>query len=220
MDATAWTVVGVVGTAIVLLAAICVWFRSSTRRSTGVRCPPGSLQVERLPDGRRKLLRCLRYKVDGVEEVIEVPKGYVTDFSSDPIGLLDWSKVDVAGVIHDYLYSPCSDDGNGKPQVSRWEADRIWFKIATRGKWKSSCITAALGWIGMRVFGGLFWKEGRVCWLRCMTCIFCAGLLAWAHYMAFCTETLGDVAVVLIDVRLGMSVWRSCQRRRLANRGA
>ena len=48
---------------------------------------PGPLQVERLADGRRRLLRALHYKVDGEDDLIKVPKGFVTDFSSDPIGL-------------------------------------------------------------------------------------------------------------------------------------
>ena len=188
---------------------------------------PDPLEVKRLDDGRRELLKPLSRVVYGREVCVHA--GFVTDFSSDPIGLLDWSKVDVAGVVHDYLYNPCSDDDDGKPTVSRWRADCIWFKIATSGKWQSSPITAALGWVGMRVFGGLFWKKGRARWLRYMTVVVGAGLLAWAHYMAFFTEAswgiaiaLGKVVclnvVVVVDVRIVVSGWRSWQRKRLARK--
>ena len=49
--------------------------------------PNGTLQTERLPDGRRQLLRPLRYQIAGFEEPIEVPEGFETDFGSDPVGL-------------------------------------------------------------------------------------------------------------------------------------
>ena len=118
--------------------------------------PPGPLQVERLPDGRRKLLRCLRYKVNGVKDPIEVCAGHVTDFSSDPIGLLDWSKVDVAGVIHDYLYQ------NPDRVGSRWQEDLIWFKIARSGKWRCSLLSAILGWAGLVLFGWMFRRDANL----------------------------------------------------------
>ena len=86
---------------------------------------PGALQVERLPDGKRRLLRELNYEVDGIR--IAVPTGFITDYSSVPFGLLPWHKVDVAGVVHDWLY--------GKDQVDfgRLRADWIWFKICRSG---------------------------------------------------------------------------------------
>ena len=46
---------------------------------------------------------------------------------SDPIGLLDWSKVDVAGVIHDYLYQ---NPGAVKGIETRRHEDDVWRKIA------------------------------------------------------------------------------------------
>ena len=56
-------------------------------------------------------MRALHYQIDGDDDPIVVPEGFVTDFSSDPIGLLDWSKVDVAGVVHDYLYQNPDESG-------------------------------------------------------------------------------------------------------------
>ena len=125
---------------------------------------PGPLQVERLPDGRRRLLRPLPYKVDGVEDPIEINdiEDFETDFSSDPIGLLDWSKVDVAGVIHDYLYQ---NPGAVKGIETRRHEDEVWRKIARSGDWRCSRFTARLGWAGMRLVGWIFregpWKKAR-----------------------------------------------------------
>ena len=115
----------------------------------------GPLQVERMADGRRRLLRPLTYKVDGVDKPITVPAGFKTDFSSDPIGLLDWSKVDVAGVVHDYLYQRPQEIG------CRWREDVIWYKIARSGKWRTSLLPACLGFLGLVLFGWLFRKGGH-----------------------------------------------------------
>lgn len=71
--------------------------------------PPGPLQVERLPDGRRKLLSPLHVDLCDQKHpfVVHVPKDFVTDFSSMP-GIarvfIRWSRVDIAGVVHDCLY--------------------------------------------------------------------------------------------------------------------
>ena len=114
---------------------------------------PGPLRVERLCDGRRMLLRPLRYEVDGL--TITVPTGFKTDFSSDPISLLDWSKVDVAGVVHDFLYQ------NPWIVKSRRRQDRIWRKIARSGKWRAGPLSAWVGYLGIRLFGWLFRKREK-----------------------------------------------------------
>ena len=79
----------------------------------------------------------------------------MTDFSSDPIGLLDWSKVGVAGVVHDYLYQNAGQVG------SRWREDIIWFKIARAGKWNTSLLPTCLGFLGLVLFGWLFRKDSH-----------------------------------------------------------
>ena len=63
------------------------------------------LRTERQPNGTRILLRELNVDVDST--VINVPEGISTDFSTIPwYGrfLVRWSRVDIAGVVHDYLY--------------------------------------------------------------------------------------------------------------------
>ena len=73
---------------------------------TKVQSPPGPLQTERLPDGRRFLLRNLVVKLDDGTK-ITVPAGFETDFSSLPWRTrwaIHWTRVDVAGVVHDFLY--------------------------------------------------------------------------------------------------------------------
>ena len=105
---------------------------------------PGPLQTQRRSDGRRVLLRPLNYSLRG-HGTIHVPVNGSTDFSSDPVGLLDWSTVDIAGVVHDRLYQDHTR--------SRWEDDLIWLKIACTGVRSTPLPLALLGWLGMRLFG-------------------------------------------------------------------
>lgn len=71
---------------------------------------PGPLQVQRLPDGRRKLLRSLNVDVSparDLSDVQTVPCDFETDYSSLPRGMrwaIHWIRVDVAGVLHDCHY--------------------------------------------------------------------------------------------------------------------
>lgn len=77
-----------------------------------VKDPPGPLQTERLPGGNRKLLRRLVVQLDD-DTILTVPKGFETDFSSIPRfarSFIDWSRVDIAGVVHDFLYW-CPQEG-------------------------------------------------------------------------------------------------------------
>ena len=180
----------------------------------------GPLQVERLDDGRRRLLRELRYEVHGADDPIIVPKGFETDFSSDPIGLLDWSKVDVAGVVHDYLYQ------NPEQLRSRWREDVIWFKIARAGKWKTSLFPACLGFLGLVLFGWLFRKGGHR--VHRAIGVSLLGLTAlWALYeivSCFYPEPTGSIIATLActflasaNLRALVSWRRSRQRNKLQN---
>ena len=154
---------------------------------------------------------------------------FKTDYSSDPIGLLDWSKVDVAGVVHDYLYRD--------PGTTRWQADWIWFKIARSGKWKCSLLTACLGWLGMRLFGWMF-RSASTIFRKVMDCVICVPtaivllwllliliqgifdgaiqIFAWVAGLSEPPE-LGVKAfvVVVVVIRLAAAAVRSRQRRRL-----
>ena len=77
---------------------------------TRVLADPGPLQVEKLPDGRRKLLRTLRVDVSpngDRSEIVKVCKDFCMDYSSLPWGLrwlVNWDRVDIAGVVHDHIY--------------------------------------------------------------------------------------------------------------------
>ena len=90
------------------------------------------LRTVRLPDGRRELLSELTREACGV--IIVVPKGFKTDYSSIPPfarWIVRWSKVDVAGVVHDWCYHVGVQDESGKP--SKALSDLIWKEIAKRG---------------------------------------------------------------------------------------
>jgi len=134
------------------------------------------LQTERLDNGERKLLRELPLMIEGVDYTI--PAGFETDFSSIPRHgrwLVRWSKVDVAGVVHDWLYrekySNCGADalwyllpliGNdNEAYQKRYEADRIWYLVALSGKHRANRFQAAAGWAGLRLGGWYFWNKVR-----------------------------------------------------------
>lgn len=114
----------------------------------------GSLQTERLADGRRKLLRDLTIEINNTQ--YNVPKGFVTDFSSVPwFGrfVVRWSKIDIAGVVHDYLY----DHGTG----SRSSADWVWYQIAISGPHRANLLQAWICWISLVLFGWTAWNSSR-----------------------------------------------------------
>ena len=137
---------------------------------------PGSLQVERLPDGKRKLLRELKYEIDG--ETITVPLGFITDYSSVPFGLLPWYKVDLAGVVHDWLYS--------KDQVEfrRLRADWIWFKISRSGE-----------------------KKVRLAFVPAFIAMLILMLVAWIHKEGWFTGTKFAVMVSIDIVVFGPVIY-------------
>ena len=130
---------------------------------TRVQSGPGALRVERLPDGRRQLVRNLRVDVswdlDG-NDIVEVPKGFVTDYSSLPWGtrwLVHWSRVDVAGVVHDYLYRR----GVTVPDThTKAQSDRIWRWISLSGDRRAWRHQAWLGWLALRLFGWWAFRKG------------------------------------------------------------
>lgn len=124
---------------------------------TKVRDPPGPLRTERLPNGRRKLIRNLVVRLeDGT--TITVPHGFETDFSSIPAfarSFIDWSRVDIAGVVHDYLYW-CPQAG-----IGRMRADGIWREIAGAGKHHANWLQQWLGWTGLLIGGWFAFRKAR-----------------------------------------------------------
>jgi hypothetical protein len=127
--------------------------------------PPGPLQVERLPDGRRRLLRDLKLQVG--EDVIKVPTGFVTDYSSWPRFLPGprFSKIDIAGVVHDALFR-WGRIGESKDarKVGYVEANRIWYEVARAGGHKDAKATwlgALVGRVGLFVGAWPTWMRYR-----------------------------------------------------------
>ena len=115
----------------------------------------GPLWTERRSDGRRLLLRPLVVNIESHGK-ITVPAGFVTDFSSFPRGtrwIARWSKADIAGVVHDWLYA---EGSTGKEK-----ADQIWKEVALSGKHSTNGLQAWLGHRGLAWFGGWAWKNHR-----------------------------------------------------------
>lgn len=128
---------------------------------TRVLCP-GSLRVERLPDGRRKLLRCLKVNVSPAGDeprIVDVCAGFCMDYSSIPWGLrwlVNWDRVDIAGVVHDYIYRT----EKRFTWRSRWEADLVWYRLARSGVHHANWLQAALGFVGL-YFGACWVQPAR-----------------------------------------------------------
>lgn len=119
--------------------------------------PPRPLQTERLRNGRRELIRNLVVQL-GDGRTITVPKGFETDFSSIPRFarfFIHWSRVDIAGVVHDFLYW-CPQKG-----ISRTRADAAWREIAGAGDHHANWVQRSLGWVGLRVGGRWAFRKAR-----------------------------------------------------------
>jgi hypothetical protein len=112
------------------------------------------LQTERREDGKRFLLRDLNLEIEG--DPIRIPADTVTDFSSIPwFGriLVRWSKVDIAGVVHDRYYQT--------GLISRARADAIWRLVAVAGEHRANAFQAWVGWFALRVGGWIAWRRYR-----------------------------------------------------------
>ena len=83
---------------------------------------------------------------------------FVTDYSSLPWGTrwtMKWSKVDIAGVVHDKLYRD--------PNYSRWTAERVWYRVAKSGDHSANRIQAVAGYFGLVLGGWLVKPTGKGC---------------------------------------------------------
>ena len=125
---------------------------------TKVQDPPGRLRTERLPNGNRVLIRDLVVMLDDGTEII-VPDGFETNFSSIPRfarSFIDWPRVDIAGVVHDFLYWCPQKD------VSRKRADAIWREMAGAGEHHANWFQRSLGWFGLRIGGWWAHRKARI----------------------------------------------------------
>ena len=127
------------------------------------------MKTRKLPNGRRELLDYISIQLpfscpvnricrngnvgwlDGKpsKSRIMVQQGFETDFSSIPPAvhwIVRWSRVDVAGVVHDWLYR----DTN---LPRRW-SDRVWRNVAMQGEHRASWMQATVCYLVLRAFGG------------------------------------------------------------------
>ena len=112
------------------------------------------LSTTRLSDGHRQLNRVYQLEIDDIR--YKIKEGFVTDFSSYPWYarlIVRFSKVDIAGVIHDWLYC--------KGEISRAEADEIWRQVARAGESHANALQAWLSWVGLRIGGWISWNKYR-----------------------------------------------------------
>ena len=116
-----------------------------------------TLQTERLQNGQRRLLRDLKLDLtDIIGFHLVVPKGTETDFSSIPqmfAGIVRWSKVDIAGVGHDYLYQTGILD--------RKICDKAWWALARSGKHRANRFQAWTCYRSLRIGGWHAWNYWR-----------------------------------------------------------
>ena len=116
------------------------------------------LRLERCSDGKRQLLQDFRVTVmvgKDEQREITVPAGFKTDFSSIPSALqwtMHWTKVDVAGVVHDWLYANAQT-----LNMTKLQTDRIWWDIARSGEIRAHPVQAAAGWLALITVGCLVW---------------------------------------------------------------
>ena len=112
------------------------------------------MRTDRLPTGRRRLVRNLGLDVE--DRRFTVRRSSQTDFSTIPFfgrWVVRWSKVDIAGVIHDVLYH----DGS----LSRAQADRVWRLVASSGEHSANAVQAWVCWVALRLGGWLAWNSYR-----------------------------------------------------------
>ena len=129
------------------------------------------LKVQRCDDGRRRLVEPLHVDVssdDNDRQIVEIPAGkFVTDYSSLPFGtrwVVHWSRVDVAGVVHDYMYRTDAELPDSGRRWNRWRIDRVWRMIALSGDHRANCVQAWVCWLAMLVGGCASYQKRPVDW--------------------------------------------------------
>ena len=117
-----------------------------------VKLISGPMQTERLSNGERRLLRDLTISTDRGQ--FTVPAGFESNFSSIPqifAWIVRWSKVDYAGVIHDFGYI--------EQTMDRETADWLWYQTAISGEHRANKLQAFICWSALRIFSGPFWDR-------------------------------------------------------------
>ena len=111
--------------------------------------------VKDLMNGKFELFSDYVYKTK--DYLIEVPKGFVTDYASIPkllrIIVLPYGKHSGASVIHDWLYS-----SNCNLEISREKADKIFLEVLKEEK--VNLFLRRLMYIAVRKFGRSRFRNG------------------------------------------------------------
>ena len=181
----------------------------SGRMTTNSKAAGSPLRTKRLESGRRKLISPLKRKVcsssfstqkvevyaeggrvDLSSGEIVVPRGFDTDFSSIPTPLhwiVRWSRVDIAGVVHDFLYR--------ETNAPRDDADRVWWELALSGQHSANWYQARICWLMLRGFGG--WarpkdrpRDHRMGWLLVAFLLGVVVLATFAVVMLICVSSV------------------------------
>jgi hypothetical protein len=85
-----------------------------------------------------------------------IEEGFETDYSSIPwFGrfVVRWSRVDIAGVLHDWLYV--------RGILSRRESDKIWRITACSGEHRANALQGWICWVSLRLAGFIAWNRYR-----------------------------------------------------------
>ena len=112
----------------------------------------GPMQTERLSNGERRLLRDLTISTDRGQ--FTVPAGFESNFSSIPqifAFIVRWSRVDYAGVFHDFGYIA--------QEMDRETADWLWYEVATAGDHRANTFQALVCYTALRIFSQTFWNR-------------------------------------------------------------
>lgn len=111
-----------------------------------------SLQVEQIDEDNWRLTAPLRFYSARLDRLIEVPRGFVTDFASVPrFPFIYWftaGKFQAAAVIHDWFYRTDTED------ITRAAADAVLAEaMEALGYWK---VRQWFVWAGVRIGG--YWS--------------------------------------------------------------
>ncbi|MEL7449986.1 MAG: DUF1353 domain-containing protein [Pseudomonadota bacterium] len=130
------------------------WFLDRLPGADSTVSSDEGLTTCRLPDGTRKLLKPLGVIIQGKRYT--VPEGFETDYSSIPAAaraIVAWSRVDIAGVVHDHLYETAL--------VGKSKADWVWFQVARSGESRANILQASGGLVALWLFGWPAWIGHR-----------------------------------------------------------
>lgn len=112
------------------------------------------LDAENIDDKKWKLLKKLVYQSALLHKIIDVPKDFITDFSSVPrvpiIFLFFGDRAHRESVIHDYLYRTVPH------MCTRVQADRVFLE-AMKVRGKNVFIRVSM-YVGVRIGGSKSWR--------------------------------------------------------------